>query len=424
MLHHISTDQLGSRGDVLGEAISTCVHCGFCLPACPTYQVLESEADSPRGRILLMKTVLEGDLPAGDAQPHIDRCLGCLACVTHCPSGVQYGELVASYRAWVHARGAVRRPGWWDRLRDWLAAVTLPYPGRLRWALAVGIRTRPLVGFLPRSLRPMLDLVPRRLPPPIRIPEISPAQGGTRGRVALLAGCGQQVLAPDINAAAVRVLNRNGIDVVTPQRQTCCGALDWHNGRERRAQRFARSILRCMPEDVDAVLTTAAGCGSTLKEYELVLAGTDAAEQGRALAHRTRDVVEFLSSRDLEPIPALERPLRVAYQDACHLAHAQRIRSAPRRLLQSIPGLELVEIDAPDTCCGSAGTYNIEHPGIAAELGRRKVQSILAVRPDIVVTGNIGCLVQIKKHLELHGEDLPILHTVQVLDRAYRQILS
>ncbi|RMF38030.1 MAG: 4Fe-4S dicluster domain-containing protein [Planctomycetota bacterium] len=424
MLHNISTEELGPRGEVLARAIGTCVHCGFCLPACPTYQVLESEMDSPRGRILLMKSVLEGNLPADEAEPHIDRCLGCLACVTHCPSGVEYGELVTSYRAHIRSRGSGRQGGWWNRVRDWLAATTLPYPGRLRWALRMGRPARGLARFLPRALRPMVDLVPHELPAPIPLPEVSPAQGEVRGRVALLAGCGQQVLAPDINAAAVRVLNRQGIEVLIPPSQSCCGALDWHNGRAQRAGRFARSVLAAMPPDVDAIISTAAGCGSTLKEYELVLAGSAAEPAARALAARAHDIAEYLSRLNLVPIPPVKGSLRIAYQDACHLAHAQGIRAAPRKLLQSIPGVELCEIEAADTCCGSAGTYNIEHPSIAAELGRRKVETILQTRPDIVVTGNIGCLVQIKKHLELQGEDLPILHTVQVLDRAYRQILG
>lgn len=403
----------------MAKAVGTCVHCGFCLPACPTYQELESEMDSPRGRILLMKSVLEGSLETEQAAPHIDRCLGCLACVTHCPSGVEYGDLISSYRDQVRRDG--KRP--WS-LRDLMARLTLPYAERFRWAVRLGKLTRPLRHLAPKSLRPMLDMVPQQLPARETIPAFTPAVGPRRGRVALLAGCAQQVLAPDINASAVRVLSRNGIEVVVPAGQGCCGALSWHTGRGDEAARFARQLIATIPKDVDGFLTTAAGCGSAIHEYPLLLAGTDAADAARELTGKSMDISVYLDRLDLEPVPPLERPRRVAYHDACHLAHAQKVRLEPRRLLERIPGLEVVELSDPDTCCGSAGTYNIEQPEIAGKLGDRKAQSVLASGAAAVVTGNIGCLVQIDKHLRGHTDRVAVLHTVQVLDRAYRQIFS
>ncbi|MCR9292255.1 MAG: heterodisulfide reductase-related iron-sulfur binding cluster [bacterium] len=420
MLHNIDPESLGPRGEAMAAAVGKCVHCGFCLPACPTYQELESEMDSPRGRILLMKSVLEGSLEEEQAQPHIDRCLGCLACVTHCPSGVEYGELITSYRSHVEDHQHRRR----FSLRDCLMRWTLPYANRFRWAVRMGKLTRPLARFAPKSLQPMLDLVPEDLPPSSPLPEFSPAVGQRRGSVAMLVGCAQQVLAPDINASAVRVLNRNGYDVILPRNQGCCGALAWHTGEGQLASKFARQLIETVPQDVDAMLTTAAGCGSAISEYPLLLAGSKWEAAAKQLADRTMDISVFLDRIDLQPIPGLDRPKRIAYHDACHLAHAQKVRAEPRRLLRRIPGLQLVEIADADTCCGSAGTYNIEQPEIAGRLGARKATNVLATRASAVVTGNIGCLVQIEKHLKEQGAEVPVLHTVQVLDRAYRKNLS
>ncbi|MCA9126312.1 MAG: 4Fe-4S dicluster domain-containing protein [Planctomycetales bacterium] len=419
MLHKLDIAELGERGGAMGQAIGTCVHCGFCLPACPTYQVLESEMDSPRGRILLMKSVLEGHLPVTEAQPHVDRCLGCLACVSHCPSGVEYGDLISSYRDHVRSRG--ERP---PSLKRWLAAMTLPYKERFRWAIRLAFWTRPLHRFAPRALRPMLDLVPEELPKRQDLPAISPAQGPRLGRVALLAGCAQQVLAPDINASAVRVLNRNGIEVVLPAGQGCCGALSWHTGDGSAAARFAKKLMSTIPADVDCVLTTAAGCGSAIHEYPLLLKGTEAEQRAGEMAAKTTDISVYLSQLKLVAIPNLQRPMRVVYQDACHLSHAQRVRAAPRQLLSAIPGLDVAELADRDTCCGSAGTYNIEQPDIAKKLGELKVKNVLDTGASAVVSGNIGCLVQIEKHMQSRSDRVAVLHTVQVLDRAYRGILS
>ncbi len=419
MFHEIDTKQLGSRGTAMTAPIQACVHCGFCLPACPTYQELGQEMDSPRGRILLMKNVLEGKLDAASAQPHIDRCLGCLACVTHCPSGVQYGDLVSSYRDLTRTRGVNKQT-----LTSWLARLTLPYPKRFRLAVQMGSAFRPLHRFMPRVLRPMLEMIPRELPKAETLPAVTSAIGQKRGRVALLAGCAQQVLAPDINAATLRVLARNHIEVVVPAGQGCCGALAWHVGQGDEAMAAARRVIDTLPEDVDALIINAAGCGSAVHEYPLLLAGTDYEERAVRLAAKSMDISVYLDKLELEPIPKLRAPLRLAYHDACHLAHAQGVRSAPRRLLARVPGLEIVSLVDSDTCCGSAGTYNIEQPEIANSLGERKASAIMDTRAQVVATGNIGCLVQLDKHLSKRTDRVTILHTVQVIDRAYREILA
>ncbi|MFK7735650.1 MAG: (Fe-S)-binding protein [Pirellulaceae bacterium] len=420
MLHEIDKEAFGPRGEAVSEAVSKCVHCGFCLPGCPTYQELQSEMDSPRGRILLMKSVLEGELDSKEAQPHIDRCLGCVACVTNCPSGVEYGELISSYRDHVESSEHNRR----FSLRAMLVRFTLPYASRFRMAVRTGFLARPFQRWFPPSLRPMLEMLPESLPEQIRLPEITPAKGERRGRVALMAGCAQQVLAPEINASAIRVLSENGVEVVVPPNQGCCGALSWHTGEGAAAKRFAKDLIGKIPADVDAFLTTAAGCGSAVAEYPLLLAGDSELASVEALTAKSMDVSVYLNRLGLREIPALERPKRIAYQDACHLAHAQGVRREPRELLRSIPGVEIVDLRESDTCCGSAGTYNVEQPEIASNLGKRKADAVLASGASAVASGNIGCLVQLEKHLKNRTDRVAILHTVQVLDSAYRRILG
>lgn len=416
MHHSIPIDDLGPRGDQMARAVQSCVHCGFCLPTCPTYVDLAEEMDSPRGRIFLMKEVLEGKLPAEEAQVHIDRCLGCLACETSCPSGVRYGELISPYRALRRAQGATGG----NRLRRWLAAVTLPYPWRFRMAMRTGRLGRRLRPLVPPLLRPMVDLVPDRLPRSAPLASFTPCTGTRRARVALLVGCAQQVLAPEINAAAMRVLARNGVEVVVPERQGCCGALSWHVGDDSRAARFARNNLAAFPEDVDAVITTAAGCGSGIHDYPQILKGSGDEKRAQRFAEMTTDISVFLDLLGIEPPPPLAHRVRVAYHDACHLAHAQRVRAQPRNLLRTIAGLEVVEIAESEICCGSAGTYNIDQPEIAARLGDRKAENVARTDADLVALGNIGCAVQIRQHLKQSGISLEVLHTVEILDRAYR----
>ncbi len=417
MLHEIPVDRYGAVGRRMARAVEACVHCGFCLAACPTYRVLGEEMDSPRGRIFLMKEVLEGHLEPQEAAPFVDRCLGCFGCVTACPSGVAYGELLTPYREYASAK--VSR-SWPDRLLRWLTMETLPYPGRLRAALRLARLVRPAAPYLPARLRAMVSLVPDRLSRQRGTASTVAPAGARRARVAVLVGCVQRVLHPEIHEATVRVLARNGVEVVVPDDQGCCGALAMHVGEGARARQLARRNLSAFPDDVDAVITDAAGCGSAMKEYGFLFAGQPEEEQARKLAARVRDVSEFLDGLGIEAPPPLLAPARAVYQDACHLLHAQGVRDAPRRLLGTVGNLEVVEPAEAELCCGSAGTYSLEHPDVAAELGRRKARGLLAADPDVVVTGNVGCMVQIRAHLRAAGRPVPVLHTVQVLDLAYR----
>ena len=416
MQHEIDVTEIGPQGEAMASAVASCVHCGFCLPTCPTYLTMGEEENSPRGRIVLMKEVLEGRLTAEEVADPLDNCLGCQACVTACPSGVEYGDLITAYRGYGEERRS--RPAA-ERAQRALVGATLPRPGRFRAAARLGILTRGLARFAPKRLRPMLDLLPGSLPRKRSLPELIPAEGERRARVALLAGCAQQVLDPEIGWATARVLARNGVEVVVPAGQGCCGSLDMHAGRARQAGRSARRTLAAFPDDVDAVVTNAAGCGSGMREYPLLLAGSEDEDRARAFAGRVVDVTAFLDELGLVDPPAPERPLRVAYHDACHLAHAQGVRDAPRRLLAAA-GHEVVTPAEWEICCGSAGTYNIERPATAAELGERKVANILATGADVVAAGNIGCLTQIANHMPANGDAPAVVHTVELLDRAYQ----
>jgi glycolate oxidase iron-sulfur subunit len=422
---HIPLSEL-DKPDVkrMNEVIKTCVHCGFCLPTCPTYLETGSELDSPRGRIYLMKGVLEGTLALDDeVTGHIDACLGCLACVTSCPSGVQYGELIDNFRPKLEAEYA-RAP--LDRLTRLMLREVLPYAGRFRAAVMLGGLGKPFAGLLPKPLQAMLALLPQQaLPPAESFAEVIPAQGTRRARIALLTGCVQSVLAPEINAATVRVLVRNGVEVVIPRQQGCCGALALHMGQKASALGFARRALAAFPTEVDAVITNAAGCGSALKEYRHLFEGQPEAEQAHEFSRRAQDVSQFLAALGLVEQPGALRPLggqgrkvRVAYHDACHLGHAQGVRAQPRSLLTSIPDLELVEVPEAEICCGSAGVYNITQPEMASDLLTRKVNNINTTRADGLATGNIGCLTQIRRGLAQSGATWAV-HTMQLLDWAY-----
>ena len=416
MQHKIDVEKLGPQGEIMAHAIEACVHCGFCLPACPTYQVLGEEMDSPRGRIFLIKEVLEGHLQPEEAQPYLDKCLGCLGCVTACPSGVPYGELITTYRGWSEPQ---RQRSPFQKLFRLAIQETLPYPTRFRVAALLGQLGKLLKPLLPPLLKAPLELLPNGLPKPEPLPAVVPAEGERRARVAFLAGCAQQVLQPNFNRATLRVLAQNGVEVVIPPGQSCCGALAMHTGERARALQFARNNLAAFAGDYDAILTNAAGCGSGLKEYPLLFQGEAEEAQARQLAAKVKDVSVFLVELGLKEVPPLQQPLKVAYHDACHLAHAQQVRAEPRQLLQSIPGLELLEIPEGELCCGSAGTYNLEQPQIAAILGERKARNILATGAELVVTGNIGCFTQIQSHLRKLGREIPVLHTLELLERAY-----
>lgn len=417
MRHAIPVEQYGARGQTMADVIESCVHCGFCLPSCPTYDVLGEEMDSPRGRIFLIKEVLEGQLELDNALPYLDNCLGCQACETACPSGVKYGELITPFRAYAEER-RTREPI--DRLQRMLTLQTLPYPRRFRAAARVGRAVRPLRRVLPESMAAMLGLLPDALPAPQPLPAFHPAQGERRARVALLAGCAQQVLAPNIGWATLRVLARNGVETVIPREQGCCGALALHTGAGEQAKRHARRNLRAFAADgLDAIITNASGCGSGMKEYGLLFKGEPEQAAAEALADRVTDVSTFLASLGLVEVPALEAELTIAYHDACHLAHAQKERDAPRALLGAIPGLRVVTPAEWELCCGSAGTYNIERPEIADRLGEKKARNLVATGASLIAAGNIGCLTQILTHLDRLGHRLEVVHTIEVLDRAY-----
>src|SRR6185369_10749361 len=355
MKQTIPIESIGPQGEAMVNAISACVHCGFCLPVCPTYKILEQENDSPRGRIFLMKEVLEGNLQAEEAKPFIDRCLGCQACVPACPSGVAYGDLLISFRGHTETQ---------RKLSSSLALQTLPYPMRFRLAALFGRLAKPFRTLLPGSLRTMIDLLPDSLPEAPPLPEIHPAKGPRRARVALLAGCAQQVLAPQINWATLRVLAENGVETIIPSAQGCCGALSMHSGAADQARSFARRNLDVFPTDVDAILTNAAGCGSGMKDYPLLFKSLPEEREAKGFARQVQDVSVFLRDLGIKTPPPLPKPLRIAYHDACHLAHAQGIQSAPRELLRSIPNLTLLEVPEGEMCCGSAGTYNLDQPEI------------------------------------------------------------
>lgn len=421
MNHDIPVHDLGPAGEVMAHAVDACVHCGFCLPACPTYALLGEEMDSPRGRIFLMKEVLEGELPLADASPFIDRCLGCQGCVTACPSGVPYGELLTTFRATTEQKR--ERPLLQRAVRAGVLTA-LPSPKLFRAGAYLGQAAKPFRKVLPKELRAPLDLLPASVPAKFEMPSFVPAQGRRRARVAFLAGCAQQVLAPNFNAATLRVLARNGVEVVIPERQGCCGAAALHTGARRQALSMGRTNLAAFPADVDAIVTNAAGCGSGLKEYPMLFKGEREEAQAAEFASRVKDVSVFLAELGLEPMLPLAKPVRVAYHDACHLAHAQKVKAQPRSILRAVPGLELVEVPEGDLCCGSAGTYNIEQPDLAARLGERKARNILATEASILASGNIGCHTQIETHLHRLGSRMRVMHTVEVLDLAYRGELS
>ena len=395
------------------ELIDDCVHCGFCLPTCPTYGPLwQEEMDSPRGRIHLMEGLVDGTLVLNrTVVEHFDRCLGCMACVTACPSGVRYDVLIEQTRATIERE---HRRGFRDRaLRSALFAV-LPRPGRLRRALALAPLGRYLP--LPRALRPLVELAPPWRAQD-RTPEVTPPTGEAVLRAGLLTGCVQRVLFGDVNSATARVLAAYGCEVVAPRRQACCGALALHAGRREEARRCARRTIDVFEAaEVESVVTNAAGCGSSMKEYGLLLADDPAySERAAAFAARVRDVSEVLAEGE----PTAERkPLsfRVAFQDSCHLAHAQGVRAAPRALLAAIPGLELSEPAEQQICCGSAGIYNLVQPEAARELADRKAEHVLAAEPEAYASGNPGCLVQVTAALRRAGRPLPAFHPVELLD--------
>ncbi|HTV93552.1 MAG TPA: heterodisulfide reductase-related iron-sulfur binding cluster [Verrucomicrobiae bacterium] len=398
------------------DLISECVHCGFCLPACPTYRSWGLEADSPRGRIDLMKGLEEGTIALDESVvAHFDQCLGCMACLTACPSGVRYDLLIESTRAKVEAQAP---RSLFERLLRAMIFAIFPHPARLlRLAPFTNLMTKlGLQGAVPGgALLQRIDIKAASIP----LPERTAAQGAARARVGLVAGCVQRVMFPQVNAATVRVLSAEGCDVIVPAEAGCCGALSLHTGRSQEAKAFARALIaQFEAARVDAVIVNVAGCGSAMKQYGELFAG-DAqwAERAQAFSDKVRDISEFLA--DIEP-RARRNPIdaTVAYHDACHLAHAQRVRQEPRDVLCGIPGLKLVEIPDGDQCCGSAGTYNLLEPASAREIGLRKVANVLATGAPIVASGNPGCTLQMQSLLRERGANVRIVHPIELLDES------
>jgi glycolate oxidase iron-sulfur subunit len=396
--------------------LRSCVHCGFCTATCPTYQVLGDELDSPRGRIYLIKDMLEKGRPADERTVrHIDRCLSCLACMTTCPSGVHYMHLVDHAREYIER--TYRRP-FGDRALRWLLARILPYPMRFRVALLAAKIARPFRGLVPDArLRAMLDMAPRRIPPVSRNddPQVFPAQGERRMRVALMTGCAQRALNTDINDATIRLLTRLGCEVVIAGGQGCCGALTHHMGRTAESHASAERNIRAWTremngEGLDAIVINTSGCGTTVKDYGHMFRTGALAGEAAAVAAIAQDVSEVLARLGLpEGAP---KGMRVAYHAACSLQHGQRIKDQPKALLKRV-GFEVVEPADSHLCCGSAGTYNLMQPEISRQLRDRKVRTLEAKAPDVIAAGNIGCMMQIAS-----ATGVPVVHTVELLDWA------
>ncbi len=416
------------------DLLNECVHCGFCLATCPTYALWGEEMDSPRGRIYLMKLALEGQVRLDPTfVQHMDNCLGCMACMTACPSGVKYDKLIEATRAQIERN--YPRPSPDGILRRMIFDI-FPRPERLRLLLgplrmyqrsglqSLVRRTR-ILRLLPPSLRAMESLAPS-LPHKTNgaaLPERIEAQGERRLRVGLLLGCVQRVLFPEVNAATARVLAAEGCEVVIPRDQCCCGALMIHAGEEKTALHYARRTIDAFERvPVDIVVSNAAGCGSNLKDYGYLLRDDPKySERAQVFSAKCRDISEVLAG--FEPrAPRHPLPLKVAYHDSCHLQHAQGVRMQPRAVLGRIPELQILETAEAALCCGSAGIYNLVRPGPAKELGERKVRHVLATAPDIVASGNPGCLLQLRSGMRLTGSQVPVLHMVEILDASIRGV--
>ena len=398
------------------KVLRTCVHCGFCNATCPTYLLTGNELEGPRGRIYLIKSMLEEEIPPSrQTVEHIDNCLGCLACETTCPSGVDYSLLLEMARPRLDQ--LVKRP-LADRLLRALLTRMLPYPGRMRLALKMSGVGRAFSFLMPRAMRPLLAMAPKRLPRPAAVarPGVVSAEGATRLRVALLTGCVQQVLGPQINDATVRLLTRLGAEVVIPPDMGCCGALTFHMGERKRSHKLMQRAIavwhRELEAGLDAIVLNTSGCGTAIKEYDHIFRHDPQwADKAKAVVERVRDVSEVVAQLGLgtaNHAPAL----KVAYHDACSLQHGQHVTEPPRQLLKAA-GFEVVEVPEGHICCGSAGTYNMLRPQLAQQLQARKVEHIASVAPQIVAAGNIGCMEQIAA-----GAEVPVVHTVELLDWA------
>lgn len=429
MQTNFSPERLASdpRMPTSEKILRTCVHCGFCTATCPTYLLLGDELDSPRGRIYLIKDMLENGKPAtAEVVKHIDRCLSCLSCMTTCPSGVHYMHLVDHARA--HIEETYRR-SWHDRLLRKVLAAILPYPDRFRAAMLAALAAKPfapLLGLVPgvgQKLKAMLALAPARLPTRSMMegPQSFPPPAARTRRVALLSGCAQPVLDPAINEATIRLLNRHGVEVVLPKGEGCCGALVHHMGQEHDALAFARKNIDAWMAEVDgegldAILITASGCGTTIKDYGFMFRNEPAyAEKAAKVSALAKDVTEFLETLELVPVRNVAMP--IAYHSACSMQHGQQLKDGPKRLLSGA-GFKVKEVPEGHICCGSAGVYNILQPEIAGRLRERKIGNIERTKPMLVATGNIGCMTQLAKGFADKGATTPVVHTAELLDWA------
>jgi glycolate oxidase iron-sulfur subunit len=418
MQTRFTAEQLGDPAIADCERnLRACVHCGFCLATCPTYTLLGDELDSPRGRIYLIKDMLEHDRPASaEVALHIDRCLSCLACQTTCPSGVHYQHLIDHARA--HVEETLERP-FFDRTLRAVLAWLLPYPGRFRLALMLAKLARPFRGLFSGRLAAMLALAPARLPrqDSAFLGEVFPAAGLRRARVALLAGCAQRVIAPAINAATIRLLNRHGVEVVVPRQAGCCGAIAHHMGKGTQARDLAIQTIQAWTDEaeargLDAIVVNTSGCGTEIKDYGHIFRDEPVwAEPAARVSRLARDISEYMAELGLKP-SVHTAGLTVAYHAACSLQHGQKVTGQPKALLAAA-GFTVKDVPEGHLCCGSAGTYNLLQPEIAERLKARKLENIAKVKPDIIATGNVGCITQ------LAGDaGVPVLHTVELLDWA------
>jgi glycolate oxidase iron-sulfur subunit len=406
-----------------------CVHCGLCTASCPTFVETGDENDSPRGRIYLMRAVTDGRLAMGrDVRRHLELCLDCRACESACPSGVQYGKLIEPYKIAIQKDAPPDdRPSLLQKL---ILHHLFPYAGRVRaallparWLQKLGVldlaERSGVFKLLPPTLRRMEAMLPRLSGGGSRLPAVSPPIGPKRARVALFLGCVADAMYPETTAATARVLQQNGCEVVVPEGQVCCGAIHYHSGAEAPALELARrNMVAFDPDAFDAIVVNAAGCGAMLKDYAHILPAAEH-ERAKAFVAKVKDVSEFLVA--LGPIPPTHPvPIRATYHDACHLCHAQQIRSQPRQLLGLIPGLELTPLEESELCCGAAGTYNLTQPEMSERLGRRKMDHIEATGARVVATGNVGCILQIARKIKERGSPIEVVHPVELLDRSYR----
>ena len=420
------------------ELFLDCVHCGLCTSACPTYVELGDENDSPRGRIYLMRAVTDGRIELNnEVRGHLDLCLDCRACESACPSGVQYGKLIEPFRIHLEKTSESKPTLGW--LKRFLLFGMTPYRGRMRWALKPAklmqwlgvdwlLSKVGLFKVLPRTLRDLHAMVPPLGKHYGGLPEILPAEGKRRARVALFLGCAADAFFPQTNLATARVLQKNGCEVWIPRAQGCCGALHYHSAQEVPAQHLAKQNLNVFfpakdLDQVDAIITNAAGCGAMLKDYGHLLQEGPEAELAEKLAKKTKDICEFLM--ELGPIqPTRPLNLTAVYHDACHLCHGQQIRKQPRQLLEMIPGLKLVPLNETEICCGAAGSYNLTQPDMAERLGLRKMNNLLASGAEAVFSGNVGCLIQIGRYLREKKPGVWIAHPVDALWASYGGKLS